>query len=317
MRTMESATLARVTIATVSLERPWVSLVDHLRERFGSSLRRVALDAGFTCPNRDGTRGRGGCSYCDQRGSGTGAARRGEDLARQLQTGIDRVRPDGSDQPVIAYFQAFSNTYGTTGEVAEALSAVDRLRSPSDVALVSIATRPDCLGEGILDVLEEYAGRRPLWIELGLESADDAVLERAGRTQTAAEFTDAATRAEARGLEVVAHAIAGLPEEKPGGAARAAALMAAAGVSGAKLHQCMVLRGTRLARLWRQGRMQTLDVDAYVEEACGFLAALPEATVIHRLVADAPPDELLAPVWGVSKNTILDLIAAAVAQPST
>lgn len=241
----------------------------------------------------------------------------GQDLALQLQAGIDRIRSDDSSQPVIAYFQAFSNTYGTPEAVAEALSAVDRIPDPSDVALVSIATRPDCLGEDILDVLVEQASRRPLWLELGLESADDAVLERAGRAQTAAEFSEAASRAAARGLEVVAHAIAGLPGEQPGGAARAAALMAEAGVAGAKLHQCMVLRGTRLAHLWREGRMQVLDVDSYVEEACGFLAVLPESTVIHRLVADAPPFELLAPVWDISKNSVLDRIAAAVGQLST
>ncbi|MCZ6598745.1 MAG: TIGR01212 family radical SAM protein [Planctomycetota bacterium] len=290
--------------------RPW------LIERFGRPVHRVALDAGSTCPNRDGTKGTGGCTYCDVEGSGTGALRSGIDLARQLDEGIARVSRRDPGGGVIAYFQSYSNTYVDEGRLDEVLSVVEtRLGDP--VVCVSVATRPDTLPDRALERLARLARRVPVWVELGLETADDRILLDVNRLHTVDDFRDAVQRAHAAGLEVVGHAILGLPGDGRAGARHTAEVLAETAVEGVKVHHAMVLRKTQLASLWRSGGFEPLDVAAYVSWLADFVERLEPEQVLHRLTGDSPPEELLAPRWDVHKNRVRELLAKELARRGT
>lgn len=284
-------------------ELPFRTLRPWLLETFGRPLHRVALDAGSTCPNRDGTRGYGGCVYCDVEGSGTGAWRRGEELAQQLERGLQRVQRRDAGAAAIAYFQSYSNTYVTPERLDEVLGSIEPyLGGP--VACVALATRPDTLPEWCLERLAELRRKVPVWLELGLESASDRVLQEIGRLHTAGEFEEAVGAARARGLDVVAHAILGLPGDGRAGARRTAELLARTRVDGVKVHHLMVLRRTALAQWWREGRVETLQPADYVSWLADFVERLRPDQVLHRLTGDAPPDKLLAPRWEVHKNSV-------------
>ncbi len=284
--------------------RPW------LIETFGRPVHRIALDAGSTCPNRDGTRGFGGCFYCDVEGSGTGALRAGAELSEQLDAGLARVARRDPGGGVIAYFQSYSNTYVAADRLAEMLAVVEPrlVDRGGPVVCVAIATRPDTLPDDALALLAELGRRVPVWVELGLESASDAVLRDVNRLHTLAEFHDAARRAHAAGLECVGHAILGLPGDGREGARRTAEELARAGCRGVKVHHLMVLERTQFAHLWRQGALETLDAETYVDWLADFVERLAPEQVLHRLTGDSPAEKLLAPRWGVHKNAVRDAV---------
>lgn len=283
--------------------RPW------LLERFGRPVRRVSLDAGSSCPNRDGSKGFGGCVYCDVEGSGTGALRGGRELERQLREGLERIRRGDARTGAIAYFQSYSNTYVEPRRLREVLAVVEPWLGDPIVA-VSVATRPDTLPQSALEILAELGRRVPVWVELGLELADDALLERIRRFHTVQDFRDAVRRVHEAGLEVVGHAILGLPQDGREGARRTARVLAECGVQGVKVHQLMVLRRTVLERWWRAGEAQPLDEGTYVQWLADFVELLDPLQVLHRIAGDAAPDELLAPRWEVSKGELRSLLAA-------
>ncbi len=288
---------------------PFNTLRAHLRERFGRDVYRVALDAGSTCPNRDGSMGFGGCVYCDVEGSGTGELKSGKQLAEQLATGIRRVRRRDPDPGVIAYFQSYSNTYVARERLEEVLGVLDgHLGDP--VVAVSIATRPDTLPPEALEILGELNERVPVWLELGLECADDRILDEIQRYHTVADFDDAVVRAHAAGLEVIGHAILGLPGDGREGARRTAEVLARSGVRGVKVHNLMVLRRTILERWWREGRVEILDVPTYVSWLADFIERVAPDQVVHRLTGEAPSEERLAPRGEVHKSEVRDLVAA-------
>ncbi len=282
---------------------PFQPLRPYLKERFGREVFRVALDAGSTCPNRDGSKGFGGCSYCDVEGSGTGALKSGAALAEQLTAGIDRVRRRDEGTGVIAYFQSYSNTYVETARLAEVLSVVEpHLEGP--VVAVSLATRPDTLSDDALDLLVRLNDRVPVWVEMGLEVADDSILSAIGRHHTVEDFTGATRRLHEAGLEMIGHAILGLPGDGREGARRTAEVLAAAGVAGVKVHHLMVLRRTLLEKQWRAGEVEPLDAETYVTWLADFIERLAPDQVVHRLTGDAPDDKLLAPRWEMHKSAI-------------
>ena len=297
----------------VSRPLPFLTLAPWLRETFGRPVHRLALDAGSTCPNRDGTKGFGGCTYCDVEGSGTGALASGEALADQLARGLERVarRRRAGDPPVgaIAYFQSYTNTYVDEDRLREVLAVVEPHLGRAVLA-VSVATRPDCLGEDALAVLAELLRRVPVWVELGLEAADDRILLEIQRLHTVAEFEDAAARARAAGLLVVGHAILGLPGDGREGARRTARVLARCAVEGVKVHHLMVLRRTRLAASWRRGEVAVLDPPTYVSWLADFVERLRPDQVLHRLAGAAPDDALLAPRPWVPGNRLRDDLAA-------
>lgn len=298
---------------------PFQTLQPWLLERYGRPVHRVALDAGSTCPNRDGTKGYGGCTYCDVEGSGTGALKSGADLARQLAEGLARVARRGPDVGAIAYFQSYSNTYVAIERLREVLAVLDPVLERPDrpVVAVAIATRPDTLSEAALDALADLARRVEVWVELGLETADDEVQRAIRRFHTLADFEDAVRRVHARGLLCVGHAILGLPGDGREGARRTADALRTSGVAGVKVHHLMVLRRTQMEKAWREGRIATLPVDDYVEWLADFVERLGPEQVLHRITGDAAPADLLAPVWSVEKNVVRERLARELARRGT
>jgi radical SAM protein (TIGR01212 family) len=291
---------------------PFRTLAPWLRERFGAEVHRVALDAGSSCPNRDGTKGRGGCAYCDVEGSGTGALRDGVALREQLEAGLARIARRGEGARAIAYFQSYSNTYVATARLEEVLGVIEpHLASRGGrVVALSVSTRPDTLSDEALGVLARWNARVPTWVELGLEVADDRLLAEINRLHTVADFESAAARARDAGLAVVGHAILGLPGDGRAGARRTAEVLARTGVDGVKVHQLMVLRRTQLAQAWKAGGVEVLEPEVYVQWLADFVERLDEAQVLHRLTGDAADEDLLAPRWSVHKNRVRELLAA-------
>ena len=284
---------------------PYLDLNSHLRARFGERVQKITLDAGLTCTNRDGRVGVGGCLYCNARGSGTGAWARGLTISQQLQEGMRRLQKRYGARKFIAYFQSFSNTYAPL-EQLQALYE-EALAFPEVVGL-SIGTRPDCLPEEVLDLLADYARKRLVWLELGLQSAQDATLERLNRGHDVACFTQAVEQAAARGLEVVAHVILGLPGEGPAEMAATTAYLARLPIQGVKIHLLYVIRGSGLAALYEAGEYQCLTETEFVARAVDFIELLPPRIIIHRLTGDPHPEEFLAPDWCLNKSRVLKLI---------
>uniref|UniRef100_UPI00404A4D4A TIGR01212 family radical SAM protein n=1 Tax=Desulfobacca sp. TaxID=2067990 RepID=UPI00404A4D4A len=292
-------------IPALSPALPYYSLKDYLQSRFGERVQKVTLDAGLTCPNRDGRVGWGGCIYCNARGSGTGAAAKGQTLAQQLAAGIARLSVRYQARKVIAYFQSFSNTYAPLPRLREMYDQV--LAHPQVVGL-SIGTRPDCLSPAILDLLASYSRSHLVWLELGLQSAHDRTLRLLNRGHDVACFTAAVHQAAAQGLQVLAHVILGLPGEDRADMLATARLLATLPLAGVKMHLLYIIKGTQLADLFVRGDFQPLSLEDYVDIVVSFLELLPSHFVIHRLTGDPHPAELLAPAWCLDKRFVLQQI---------
>jgi radical SAM protein (TIGR01212 family) len=290
---------------------PFRTLSTWLTERFGRPVHRIALDAGSSCPNRDGTKGLGGCVYCDVEGSGTGALRAGRDLAQQLETGLARIARRGAEVGAIAYFQSYSNTYVEPERLEEVLSVLKPELASQRGRLVALAisTRPDTLSDQALEILARWNRRLPVWLELGLEVADDEQLLAINRLHSVADFEDCAARAKAAGLMVIAHVILGLPGDGRAGARRTAQVLARSAVDGVKVHHLMVLRRTQLAQWWKQGRVELLTPQEYVSWLADFVERLSPDQVLHRITGDSPAEDLLAPHWDLHKNAVRELLA--------
>jgi radical SAM protein (TIGR01212 family) len=292
----------------------YTDLNSYLRSLFGCRVQKITVDAGLTCPNRDGTLAVGGCIYCNSRGSGTGAFSRGLSITEQLICGKKALARRYRARRFIAYFQSFSNTH----------APVDRLKALYDEALavpdvvgLAIGTRPDCISGPVLDLLAGYAADRLLWLEYGLQSARDATLKLINRGHDLACFLDAVRAARSRGLKVCAHVILGLPGETREDMLITARVLADAGIDGVKLHVLYVVKGTRLETLYRSGGYRCMDQPEYVERVCDFLEHIPPGAVIQRLTGDPHPQELVAPAWCLDKAATLSAIRAALERRDT
>jgi len=294
--------------------RRYLDLNSFLRARFRERVQKISVDAGLTCPNRDGTVGRGGCIYCNARGAGTGAHGRGMSITRQLQIGKKFLGRRYKARKFIAYFQSFSNTYASP----ETLDKIygEALAVPGVVGL-AIGTRPDCVDGGILDLLAGYARKCLVWMEYGLQSAHDATLVRINRGHSVAAFTRAARRTRQRNILVCAHVILGLPGETREQMLATADYIAALGIHSVKLHFLYVIKGTALEGRYRAGRYRCLTQDQYVALACQFIERLPPGMVIQRITGDPHPEELVAPPWAIGKSATRNLITEQLALRNT
>jgi radical SAM protein (TIGR01212 family) len=280
----------------------YYDLNTYLRNIFGCRVQKITIDAGFSCPNRDGSISRGGCIYCNENGSGTGAFRRGLSISDQLVDAKERLFKRYRAKKFIAYFQSFTNTYAPVEilrKVYEEALAVE------DIVGLSIGTRPDCVDEPVLNLLQEYAGRRLVWIEYGLQSAHDETLIAIHRGHDAACFRRAVRATQNRGINICAHVILGLPGEDRSHILKTAEFIAQLGIDGIKLHLLYIIRGTSMEKLYRAGRYQCLSQDAYVDLVCDFLERIPKGVVIQRLTGDPHPHELVAPQWSLRKAETL------------
>lgn len=287
------------------MERPYYSLSDYLKDRFKQKVYKITINAGLTCPNRDGTKGTGGCVYCEPSTLVPMDSVAGESVTGQIKRGVERVRARHGADKFIAYFQINTNTYAPVEYLRK---IYEEAAGHPDVVCLAVSTRPDCLGEDVLDLLEELKLKKPLWLELGLQSASDSTLKLINRGHTAGEFTDAVLRAGGRGIDVCAHIIIGLPGEGRSEVLSTARFVAGLPVRGVKFHQLQVVKGTPLEQMYRKGELTPLGLEEYAGLVVECLEILPRGTVIHRLCGDTPGGLLIAPRWGANKFMVIGRI---------
>jgi radical SAM protein (TIGR01212 family) len=278
----------------------------YLREIFGERVQKITLDAGFTCPNRDGSIARGGCIYCDSRGSGTGAMiHQGLSIREQMVKGSELARKRYGAEKFIAYFQSFTNTYGPLPVLKD---LYDQALSHPDVVGLSVGTRPDCITPEILDLLRSYQERFLVWLELGLQSAHDATLLLIRRGHDVACFDRSVWMAEGLGLNVCAHVILGLPGETRPMMLETARHLGSLPLKGVKIHALYIVKGTPLSAMYERRQFQCMTRDEYVEWVVDFLEMIPPDVVVQRLTGDPLHVELQAPEWVKEKGKNLKLI---------
>lgn len=282
----------------------YTDLNSHLKARFGKRVQKLTVDAGFTCPNRDGHTGTGGCIFCNENGSGTGAHLLGTPLSEQIRQGRLALFKRYKAKLFLVYFQAYSNTYAP---VARLKALYDEALAFDDVVGLAIGTRPDCVDEEKLALLDAYSRDKLIWIEYGLQSAHDTTLAAINRGHDVACFTQAValTRKIAPQVKICAHIILGLPGETREMMLEGARFLANLGVDGVKIHLLYVVKGTAMDRLYQDGAYTCMEEEEYVETVCDFLELLPPEMVIQRLTGDPHRDELRAPLWPLKKGATL------------
>lgn len=271
----------------------------YLRRRFGMRISKVNVDAGFTCPNRDGSKGTGGCIYCNNVSFSPKGTQAVVPLEEQMEAGMAYHRRRLGSDKFIIYFQKYTNTYGST----ELLSDLyQRALHHPDVIGISVGTRPDSLSAEAIDLLTEIAQTKYVCLELGLQSMDDAILDRINRGHTLDDFIGTVNRAAGRNFDICAHLIHGFTGESSADFLKAAELMAGLPIDSIKLHQLHAVEGTVLAEQFRCGEFIPLTLEAYIATAADFLELLPQRIAIQRLYGSAPLEICIAPRWGLKNN---------------
>lgn len=277
----------------------------YLKNIFGCRVQKITIDAGLSCPNRDGTISSGGCIYCNVRGSGTGAHTEGLSIIDQIASAKTALFRRYKAKKFMAYFQSFTNTYGPFDTLK---NLYEQALGLEDVVGISIGTRPDCVSEPILDLLQGYADDYMVWIEYGLQSANDSTLSLINRGHDFSCFKAAVDVTKNRGIYICAHVILGLPQESKVHMLRTARSIADMEIDGIKIHLLYVVKGTKLDMLYRSNRYRCLEQNEYVDIVCDFLERIPKHIVIQRLTGDPHPDELVAPEWSLKKMETIALI---------
>jgi radical SAM protein (TIGR01212 family) len=279
--------------------------------RYGERVHKIAIDAGFTCPNRDGSIGRGGCTFCNNV-SFSPNGRRPRRIAEQIESGRQVIRKRTGARKYIAYFQAYTNTYADTRELSRLYGQA--LKEP-DVIGLDVGTRPDCVPDEVLDLLADYQQQGfEVWLELGLQSAHDATLDHVNRGHGFAEYKQAALKARRRGIKVCTHLILGLPGESTEHHLASLNSVLELGVDGLKFHPLHVVKGTQLANEWRRGEYQPLTMDEYVADVVELIKRTPDEVVLHRVTGTASSNILLAPEWCSKKWQVINAITATLAK---
>ncbi len=282
-------------------------LNSYLKGIFGQRVHKIAIDAGLTCPNRDGTVSKGGCIYCNSRGSGTGAYAHGFTIREQLERSKAALTRRYKARLFIAYFQSFSNTYAPLTTLKR---LYDEAVSVKDIVGLSIGARPDCVDESILNLIAEYARTHLVWIEYGLQSANNRTLERINRGHDRACFENAVRATQNRGINICAHVIIGLPGETRADLMETADTLARLNVDGVKIHVLYVVKGSKLHSMYNRGEYRCLTQTEYIDLLCAFIARIPESMIVQRLTGDPHPEELVAPGWTIGKRKNLNLVKA-------
>lgn len=274
---------------------------DHCKERFGCKVYKLSLDAGFTCPNRDGTLGTGGCIFC----TGSGDFAEKGSVAEQLKNAKARVSNKIKSGKYIAYFQAFTNTYAPVAHLQQLYEAA---MAPEDVVGISIGTRPDCLGEDVIALLAELNRKKPVYVELGLQTVHPETVQYIRRGYENTVYFDAVKQLQQAGIHVVTHIIIGLPGETGEMAEETTRQAVAAGTDGVKFHLLHVLKGTDLEMDYREGKFRCLELEEYGQILKQCLAVLPPEIVVHRITGDGAKRDLVAPLWSADKKRVLNYL---------
>ena len=280
------------------------TLNEHYQQKFGCKVYKLSLDGGFTCPNRDGTLGTGGCIFCSAWGSGE-FAETGVDVTRQLEQAKLRVAAKNKGGKYIAYFQSFTGTY----------APVERLRwlytqaiAPEEVVGLAIGTRPDCLDGDVVALLAEINRIKPVSVELGLQTIHASTIQYIRRGYENCVYVDAVERLKAAGIEVVTHIILGLPGETAQMAAETTRFAVSAGTDGVKFHLLHVLKNTDLEKDYLAGKFRCLELEEYANWLKECISVLPENIVVHRITGDGAKRDLVAPLWSGDKKRVLNYL---------
>ena len=283
----------------------YTTLNDHYRAKFGCKVYKLSIDGGFTCPNRDGTVGVGGCIFCSAAGSGEFAESCGVSIVQQLEKAKNRVSAKNKEGKYMAYFQSFTNTYAPVEILREKFTAA---LSPDDIVGLAIGTRPDCLPEDVVALLAELNRIKPVSVELGLQTVHEASVSYIRRGYVNQIYFDAVTRLKEAGLEVVTHIILGLPGETAQMAAETTRRAVEAGTDGVKFHLLHVLRGTDLEKDYHAGKFDCLTLEEYTHWLKLCLRELPPQVVVHRITGDGAKRDLIAPLWSADKKRVLNYL---------
>lgn len=286
-------------------DKPYHSLDYELKRRFGEKVYRLSLNGGMTCPNRDGRIGYGGCIFCSAGGSGEFAADPSLSIRQQIDAAKKLLEKKRSARRYIAYFQAYTNTYAPVPYL-EAIFT-EAISCP-EIVLLSIATRPDCLEPPVVDLLSRLNLKKPVWVELGLQTIHEDTAAFLRRGYPLSTFEDAVERLRARGIEVVTHVILGLPGEDKERMLQTIRYLNRQDIQGIKLQLLHILKGTDLAALYEQQPFPVFTPEDYVQTVLSCVERLRPEIVIHRLTGDGPKDLLLAPLWSRSKRQVLNTI---------
>ena len=283
----------------------YTSVNSYYRTRFGCKVYKVSINAGFTCPNRDGTKGEKGCIFCSQGGSGEFAGDPKLSVTEQIEQSKKLVEKKNKNGKYMAYFQAFTGTY----------APVDRLRrlyeeaiAHPDIVALSIATRPDCLPEDVLDLLDEINKTKPVWVELGLQTIHPETAEYIRRGYELSEYDIAVKELKRRGISVIVHVILGLPGESKKDMKDTVSYVVESGADGIKLQLLHVLKGTDLEKEYHAGKFRTMEMDEYIDVLADCLAVIPDDVVIHRMTGDGDKKLLVAPMWSADKKRVMNEI---------
>lgn len=278
-----------------------------LKEIFGCKVYKVTLDAGFTCPNRDGTISTGGCIFCEDGGSFSQAHSSELSISEQLTTGIKQLKERFGAQKFISYFQAYSNTYAP---VEKLKTLYDEAVSNPEVVGLSIGTRPDCVNEEKIELINSYAGNHEVWIEYGLQSIHNKTLNFINRGHSAEDFlqTYNLTKKYGEDTKICVHVILGLPNETKKDMLETAKVLGELKPDGVKIHMLCVLKNTELEKIYNDGKLKLFSAEEYVETVCDFIELLPPDTAIHRLAGNGLNKILVEPAWLAEKFKILNYI---------
>jgi len=271
----------------------------YLKTRYGTKVFRIGIDAGFTCPNRDGTKGTGGCVYCNEEGSRAAYAERGDTVGQQLTRRIEHLRKRLNAKKFIAYFQAFTNTYAPTDTLKK---IYDSVLPFEDIVGISIGTRPDTVDSDKLKLISSYKDRYNLWIEYGLQSAHDRTLESLNRGHNYNDFEQAVDMTKRRGISICAHVILGLPGETRDDMLETARRLNALRIDAVKIHVLHILKGSALEKLYYEGKVNILEQAEYIELVSDFLENLSWNIIVQRLTAQGKASSHIAPAWAMDKT---------------
>lgn len=286
--------------------KPYHSLDYEMKKTFGTKVYKIALDGGMTCPNRDGTLGSRGCIFCSAGGSGDFAVELRPSVSEQIEEAAARIeRKMDSSGSYIAYFQSYTNTYAPVERLRKLFT--EAIRHP-DVRVLSIATRPDCLPEEVVDLLAELNTIKPVWVELGLQTIHEDTAAFIRRGYELSCFEDALARLRGRGLDVIVHVILGLPGENRTRMLETVDYLAHQDIQGIKLQLLHVLQDTDLAQYYEKDGFPVMTLEEYIDLVIDCIAILPPRIVIHRLTGDGPKKLLLAPLWSGNKRLVLNTL---------
>jgi radical SAM protein (TIGR01212 family) len=289
----------------MNTQKLYYTLNEFLKEKFGEKVKKIPLDAGLTCPNRDGTKGFGGCIYCDPKGSGTGLYKEGKSLDEQLRYFLELFKKKNFKK-FIAYFQSFSNTYAPLEKLKK---LYDIVFMDSSIVGLAIGTRPDCIDENVVSLLKTYQEKGYyLWVELGLQSIYNETLKLINRGHTFEDFLKAYYLLKENDIPVVVHIIFGLPKETKEMMMETVKTLAKLKIDGIKFHALYIPKGSKMEEMYLKGEYKPLEMEEYVELVALALTYLPPSTVIHRVCSEAKEEDILAPTWVSKKMEVINLL---------